>query len=208
VQTIKNYIDNQELGDIYYIDTARLNLGLFQQHANVMWDLAVHDISILLYLLGQMPISVCAQGVPFVFKDIYDVVHLNIVFPNNTRAYVHVSWLDPCKVRRVTVVGSKKMAVFNDIANEEKIKIFDKGVDAPVYTDGGFAEFHCNYRYGDITIPNIRYAEPLRQECQHFIESIVNKTPPCSSGLDGLRVIKILEAADRSMMNGSRYEEV
>lgn len=207
VLALKKYIENGELGDIYYLDTARLNLGLFQRDSNVLWDLAPHDISILLYLIGEKPISVSAQGSPCVFKNIYDVAYINLIFPNKIHAHVHVSWLDPCKVRRVTVVGSKKMVVFNDIENEQKIKIYDKGVDPPIYTEG-FSEFECNYRSGDITIPKILFTEPLRQECQHFIDSINNKTDPASSGKDGLQVVKILEAAQSSIDNGATHEMI
>ena len=248
VHALKSYIDSGELGQIYYIDAARLNLGLFQRDSNVLWDLAPHDISILLYLLGQNPISVSAQGVSCVFDGTYDVAYVNLVFPNNISAYIHVSWLDPCKVRRITVVGSKKMAVLNDIENEQKIKIYDKGVDTPDYTHGGFGEFQCNYRSGDIVIPKIRFVEPLRQECQVFIDrcqirrregaaialslspveaglasGLVNSDclvdPHCrvcsgehggsySCGRDGLRVIKILEAAQHSISNGQVPEVI
>lgn len=207
VAALKQYIESGELGEIYYIDTARLNLGLFQKDSNVLWDLAPHDISILLYLLGQAPESVSARGMPCVFGDITDVAYVNLIFPNKIPAHIHVSWLDPCKVRRVTVVGSKKMMVFNDLENEQKIKIYDKGVDSPEYTNG-FGEFHCNYRSGDIVIPNIRFVEPLRQECQHFLDSIINHTQPWSNGYDGLRVVKILEAAEYSMKNGSKQEVI
>jgi predicted dehydrogenase len=207
VHALKRYIDSGELGQIYYLDAARLNLGLFQRDSNVLWDLAPHDISILLYLLGKRPTYVSAQGSPCVFEGIHDVAYVNLVFPDNITAHIHVSWLDPCKVRRITVVGSKKMAVYNDIENESKIKIYDKGVDAPEYTNG-FGEFHCNYRTGDITIPNIRFTEPLRQECQHFIDSILNHTKPCSDGRDGLEVVKILEAAQHSLMNGQAKEVI
>ena len=207
VHALKSYIDSGELGEIYYLDAARLNLGLFQRDSNVLWDLAPHDISILLYLLGKKPVSVSAQGTSCVFKGVHDVAYLNMIFPNNIPAYVHVSWLDPCKVRRITVVGSKKMAVYNDIEAEHKIKIYDKGVDAPPpYTEGDFSDFQCNYHSGDITIPNIRFTEPLRQECQHFIDSIVNHTTPLSSGRDGLDVVRILETAQYSMMNGQTQE--
>lgn len=205
VVALKKFIDSGELGDIYYIDTARLNLGLFQRNSNVLWDLAPHDISILLYLLGQDPISISAYGTPCVFDNIFDVAYLNLIFPNQIPAHIHVSWLDPCKVRRITVVGSKKMIVFNDMENEQKLKIYDKGVDAPEYTDS-YGEFHCNYRSGDIIIPNIRIAEPLRHECQHFIDSIINKTRPDSDGYDGLRVVKIIEAAENSVRNHSTKE--
>lgn len=207
VQKLKELISTKSLGDIYYLDTARLNLGLYQKDTNVLWDLAVHDISILLNLLGEYPISVSAQGMTSVSENVCDVAYLNIVFPGKVIAHVHVSWLDPAKVRRVTVVGSKKMAVFNDLASEGKIKLYDKGVDAPEYTDS-FGEFQYNYRSGDITIPSFRFVEPLRAECQHFIDSINNKTEPVSSGKSGLAVIKILEAAERSMKNGGMQEKV
>ena len=207
VVSLKKYIQSGELGEIYYIDTARLNLGLFQRDSNVLWDLAPHDISILLYLLDQNPISVSAQGMPCVFEGIYDVAYLNLAFPNKIPAFVHVSWLDPCKVRRVTVVGSKKMIVYNDVENEQKLKIYDKGVEAPPYTNG-FGEFQCNYRSGDILIPNIRIVEPLRQECQHFLDCITNNCQPCSCGEDGLKVVKILEAAQHSIQNGFTQEVI
>ena len=208
VLALKEYVDSGEIGEILYLDTARLNLGLFQSDSNVLWDLAPHDISILLYLLGERPISVSAQGMPCVFDGIYDVAYMNLIFPNRMPAYIHVSWLDPCKVRRVTVVGSKKMIVYNDLENERKLKIYDKGVETPAYTNGGFNEFQCNYRTGDIVIPRIKMVEPLRKECQHFLDCIVNNEQPRSNGEDGLSVIKILEAAQRSMMNGSTHEVI
>ena len=206
VLEMKKYIDSQELGDVYYIDSARLNLGLFQNDSNVLWDLAPHDISTLLFLLERTPVSVSAHGMACVTKGVHDVAYINLVFPDNLMAYIHVSWLDPCKVRRITIVGSQKMAVYNDLGSEGKIKIYDKGVD-PEYTDT-FGEFQYAYRTGDITIPSFRFVEPLREECQHFLDCIVNKTEPRSSGLDGLRVIKILEAAERSMNNGSTREVI
>ena len=206
VLEMKKYIDRKELGDVFYIDTARLNLGLFQRDSNVLWDLAPHDISTLLYLLEQVPDSVSAHGMACVTEGVHDLAYLNLVFPNNLMAFIHVSWLDPSKVRRITVVGSKKMAVYNDLGAEGKIKIYDKGVD-PDYTDT-FGEFQYAYRTGDITIPSFRFVEPLREECQHFLDCIVNKTEPRSSGPDGLRVIKILEAAERSMRNGSTREVI
>ncbi len=205
VQAMKGLVKSRELGDLYYIDTARLNLGLFQRDTNVLWDLAPHDISILLYLLDENPISVSAQGMPCVIPGVYDVAYLSLIFPHNLTAYVHVSWLDPCKVRRVTVVGSKKMAVYNDMETEGKIKIYDKGIDAPDYTDS-FGEFQYNYRSGDINMPNIRFAEPLLQECQHFVDSIINHTEPQSSGRNGLRVVRILEAAQRSLTKSATHE--
>lgn len=232
VIALKKLIDSGELGKIYYLDSARLNLGLFQRDSNVLWDLAPHDISILLYLMGQDPISISARGWSCISEGIYDVAYLNLVFPENVPAFIHVSWLDPCKVRRITVVGSKKMAVLNDMENEQKIRIYDKGVDTPAYTNG-FAEFQWSYRSGDILIPKIPFIEPLRKECEVFIQRCMvrrrgmgaanrsdsggtlqacpidancnvcdnDQSEPFSCGRDGLRVIKILEAAQHSMMN-------
>lgn len=208
VHSLKDYINNGVIGKIFYLDAARLSLGLFQKDANVLWDLAPHDISILLYLLEKRPISVTAQGNSCIFPGIHDVVYVNLKFPENITAHIHVSWLDPCKVRRVTVVGSKKMVVYNDIDSDAKIKIYDKGVDIPPDDVTGYVEFQCNYRTGDITIPKIQFTEPLRQECQHFIDSIINHTEPCSSGRIGWEVIKVLEAAQRSLTNGQAPEVI
>ena len=207
VHALKEYIESGDLGQIYYLDAARLNLGLFQRDLDVLWDLAPHDISILLFLIGEQPVAISAQGLRCVFNGIHDVAYINLMFPNNISAHIHVSWLDPCKVRRITVVGAKKMAVYNDIETESKIKIYDKCVNAPEYTDN-FGEFHCNYRTGDIIIPNIRFIEPLRQECQHFIDCIINHTRPQSCGREGLNVVKILEAAQHSLMNGNAQEVI
>lgn len=205
VFALKKLIDSGEVGKIHYIDTARLNLGLFQRDLNALWDLAPHDLSILIYLLGTNPISIEVYGMDCVFKGIHDVVYMNLVFPNNILAHVHVSWLDPCKVRRVTVVGSKKMVVYNDVESLEKIKIYDKGVDAPEYTDT-YGDFQCSYRYGDVLIPNIKFVEPLRQECQHFLDCIKDHHKPSSSGEEGLKVVRILEAAQASLLNNHHRE--
>ena len=173
----------------------------------MLWDLAPHDISILLFLLNKLPLAVSAQGSSCVFNGILDVAYVNMVFPDNIMAHIHVSWLDPCKVRRVTVVGSKKMAVYNDIESLEKIKIYDKGVETPEYTNN-FGEFQFAYRYGDILIPNIRFVEPLKVECQHFLDCIDQHEKPCSCGEVGLNVVKILEAAQKSLSNSGVMEEI
>lgn len=206
VYALKRLVDGGEMGKIYYVDSARLNLGLFQRDLNVLWDLAPHDLSIITYVLGCNPLSVEVYGMDCVFKGIHDVAYMNLVFPNNILAHIHVSWLDPCKVRRVTVVGSKKMVVYNDIEALEKIKIYDKGVEAPEYTSN-FGEFQCSYRYGDVVIPNIKFVEPLRQECQHFLDCINNHCKPLTSGEEGLKVVRVLEAAQSSLQN-SHHKEV
>lgn len=207
VHALREIIESGELGQIYYIDAVRLSLGLYQADLNVVWDLAPHDISILLYLLGQDPVSVTAEGAASVFAGKHDIAHLHLSFPDNVLAHIHVSWLHPRKVRRITVVGSRKMAVYDDVDPMERIKIYDKGVETPPYTHT-FAEFQCSYRYGDVVIPYIQFVEPLREECQHFLDCITNHTEPRSSGRVGLKVVKILETADRSLHNGALPEMI
>jgi len=204
---LKSLIEKDEIGKVYYVDSAWLNLGLFQRGSHVLWDLGPHNISIYTYLLDAFPISVSAKGVQCAFKGIYDVVYLNLVYPNNVVGHIHLSWLDPCKVRRVTVVGSKKMVVFSDIESAEKIKIYDKGVETQPFSNT-FDEFQFSYRYGDLLIPNIRFSEPLKLECQDFIESVMNGHSPCCTGADGLKVVKILEAAERSLQNNCSEEMI
>ncbi len=207
VRALKQLIQKGELGNVYYIDSVRTNLGLFQRDLNVLWDLAPHDLSVLIYLLGDEPTSVGASGGSYVFGGIHDIAYLHLEFPGGVMAHVHVSWLDPNKVRRITVVGSQKMAVYDDVHPTEKIKIFDKGVDVPSYTDT-YEEFKLSYRSGDVVIPRIDMAEPLRLECEDFINSVANGSEPQCGGESGLRVVKILEAANRSLQNGGGYELV
>ncbi len=197
---LKQLIDRGELGDVYYIDMVRANLGLFQRKLNVLWDLAPHDLSIVLYLLGMMPISVSAHGGACVQRGVHDIVYMHLSFPNNVIVHVQSSWLSPRKIRRTTVVGSQKMVVYDDI-EEERIKIYDKGVNPPPYTET-LEEFHWSYRYGDVITPHISFSEPLRMECQHFLDSIINRTTPQTDGYNGLRVVQLLEAAEKSLQNG------
>lgn len=200
VNKIREIIESGELGDILYIASNRLNLGLFQDDINVIWDLAPHDISIILFLLKKFPISVNAQGKAHYKKDIEDVAWVSLNFNDNLVAFLHHSWLDPCKIRKMTVVGSKKMLIYDDVEPNEKIKIFDKGIQVPPYYDT-YAEFHFTYRYGDIYSPRIEEYEPLAKECQHFIECIQNNQQPISDGYNGLKVISILEATTESLKN-------
>jgi predicted dehydrogenase len=207
VEMLRRLIESGELGQIYYIDTVRVNLGLFQRDLNVLWDLAPHDISILLYLLGETSLSVSAQGTSCVLDGVQDVAYLNLTFANNILAHVRVSWLDPSKTRRITIVGSKKMVIYDDVETIEKIKIYDKGVKPPPYTDN-FGEFQFGYRHGDVVIPHIHFVEPLRQECQHFLDSIKHNRTPRSDGRVGLNVVRVLEAAQRSLKNGGASQDV
>jgi predicted dehydrogenase len=163
--------------------------------------LAPHDLSIILYLLNEYPIAVNGQGKAHFNPDIEDVATITLTYPNGTIAFIHNSWLDPDKIRKITIVGSKKMLVYDDISQNEKIKIFDKGVDAPPYYNS-FAEFHFSYRYGDIYVPRLNEYEPLRRECEHFVDSCLNGKKPKSDGYSGLRVVSILESANKSIRNG------
>ncbi|NJO83380.1 MAG: Gfo/Idh/MocA family oxidoreductase [Blastochloris sp.] len=201
VQVIKQLVQSGELGHIHYIDAVRTNLGLFQPNLNVMWDLAPHDISILLYILGIEPTGVSAMGGASVFSHIHDIVYMHMQFPDGLLAHIHVSWLNPQKVRKITVVGSEKMLVYDDVDPLEKIRIYDKGVTAPPYTSN-FGEFQCSYRYGDVIVPHIQFTEPLRVEVKEFVDAIVQGRLPRSSGEVGRNIVRILEAAESSLQNG------
>ncbi len=201
VRALKAMIDDGEIGDIYYIDAVRASLGLFQTKANVVWDLAPHDISIIRYLTGEEPISVSSRGQACVQEGIEDVAYTTMTFPNNVLAHLRTSWLDPSKTRRITVVGSKKMVIYDDVEPLEKLKVYDKGVKAIRRTDT-FGEFSFAYHYGDVIIPYVRFEEPLRVQIGHFLECIREGKQPQTDGYNGLRVVQIVEAAQRSLQNG------
>ncbi|MEM7333413.1 MAG: Gfo/Idh/MocA family oxidoreductase [Chloroflexota bacterium] len=198
VRQLKSMIDSGELGDIYYIDAVRASLGLFQTKANVLWDLAPHDISILRYLLGNEPYKVSVHSAACVQEGIHDVAYAAFRFPNNVMAHIRMSWLDPSKTRKITVVGSKKMVIYDDVENLEKIRIYDKGVKAIRHTDT-FGEFSFAYHYGDVVIPHLQMQEPLRVQCSHFLECVKEGKTPQTDGYNGLSVVNILEAAQKSL---------
>ena len=200
VQKLKDYIYNGDLGDIYYLHFSRTGLGPIRKDVNAMWDLAPHDISMLLYLLEDMPTEVSAKGQSYLQEGVEDVVFMTLRFPENILASIHVSWLDPYKIRRVTVVGSKRMAVFDDVNKLETLKIFDKGIDRygeKSYADYG--EFQLEIRDGDVHIPKIVMGEPLKNQCKHFIECVRERKEPLTNGEEGLKVVRILEAAQESL---------
>jgi predicted dehydrogenase len=206
VRRIKQIIQNGDIGDILYISSRRLNLGLFQKDINVVWDLAPHDISIILYLIDKDPVAVNCQGKSHVNPGIEDVSSLSLDFGNGEFAMIHNSWLDPNKVREMIIVGSKRMIVYDDTKPLEKIKIYDKRVEMPPHYDT-FAEFHYSYHYGDMYSPYLKQDEPLKVECQHFIDSIQSHSKPESCGEEGLKVVQILEAANKSLeAHGNRVE--
>ena len=202
VEAVREIVQSGELGEIYYINSIRANLGLLQPDINVIWDLAPHDISILRYVLGSDPQRVSARGAVFVNKshNLHEVAYVNMQFQNGVMANLQLSWLDPVKQRAITIVGSKKMLVYDDIA-ADKVVIFDIGVEVPQYSITE-EEFRASYRHGDETVYPLNWAEPLRNECNHFIECIQTGTTPRSDGIDGLRVLRVLETAQRSLLNG------
>lgn len=205
VEVLKEIVASGEIGRVYYAHASRTNLGIFQKDINVLWDLAPHDISILLYVLGLEPLNVSACGEAYVQPGIHDVARLTLNFPGQVQAHIHVSWLDPCKVRRMTIVGDKKMVVYDDVEMLEKIKIYDKGVETPDYTDN-YGEFQLSYRYGNIIIPCIPFHEPLKVECTHFADCILHGRRPRSDGEVGFKIVKILESAEKSLLNSGIRE--
>lgn len=198
VRKIKEIVDNRDIGELRYISARRLNLGLFQKDINVAWDLAPHDISIILYIMQEMPQSVNCRGGAHITSGIEDVTSMSLQFSKERSAIIHSSWHDPRKVREMTIVGSKRMIVYDDIVGAEKIKIYDVRVERPPHYDT-FAAFHYAYHYGDTYCPFIKQDEPLKTECQHFLECIANGQTPLTSGTNGLDVVRILEASSHSL---------
>ena len=204
VEELRRLVQSGELGHIYYVDAIRVNLGLFQPDINVMWDLAPHDLSILEYVLDMSPVRVSAHGGAYVRGSVHDVIYLALEYPNGLLAHVHVSWLNPSKVRRFTVVGDQRMAVYDDVEATEKVRIFNRGVDSPAHISS-FGEFQLSYRYGDVVSPYIRWSEPLAVECRHFAEAIMEGTKPRSDAHHAVRIVRIMEAADESLTSDGRY---
>ena len=198
VRKIKEIVDNRDIGDLRYISARRLNLGLFQKDINVAWDLAPHDVSIILHIMQELPQSVNCRGNAHITGGIEDVTSMSLQFSKERSAIIHSSWHDPRKVREMTIVGSKRMIVYDDIAPQEKIKVFDVRVERPPHYDT-FAEFHYAYHYGDTYCPYIKQDEPLKTECQHFVQCIIEGMVPLTSGRAGLEVVRILEASSASL---------
>jgi len=192
VNELRKLVQSGDLGKIYCIEAERLNLGLFRSDINVIWDLAPHDVSILLYLLGKKPEQIKVQANAHLQSHIHDIAHLDLGFADGMTAHIHVSWLHPCKIRRVTVIGDARMAVYDDTNPAEMVKIYNKGAD--VHADPG-----VSYRYGAITIPHIDWIEPLRLECEDFANAIRMGTQPRAHGGVGLEVVRILAAAQEAL---------
>jgi len=197
VRKIADIIRAGEIGEIRCINARRLNLGLYQNDINVAWDLAPHDISIILHILGQFPTAVNCQGNAHVTPGIEDVTNMSLTFPNHF-ATIQSSWLEPRKIREMTFVGTRRMIVYDDLQTSEKIRVYDARVERPPHYDT-FAEFHYSYHYGDCHIPHIKQEEPLKVECQHFLDCIRSGEPPLTGGRNGLDLVRILEASSESL---------
>jgi predicted dehydrogenase len=197
VNELRKLVQNGDLGKVYSIETERLNLGLFRNDINVIWDLAPHDVSILIYLFGESPVQVKVQAHAHLQSGICDIAHLDLEFANAMTAHLHVSWLHPCKVRRVTVIGDARMVIYDDTNPSEMIKIYNKGADV-------HADPVVSYRYGAITIPHIDWMEPLRLECEDFANAIRNGVQPRAHGGVGLAVVRVLEAAQEALSKQER----
>ncbi|CAA7613652.1 Predicted dehydrogenase and related protein [Candidatus Terasakiella magnetica] len=198
VQKMRDLVQSGELGEVYYYDSVRVNLGLFQHDVNVLWDLAVHDLSIIEYVLGQVPVAVSATGISHVPGAPENIAYMTLFFDSSTIAHVNVNWLAPVKVRQTLVSGSKKMVVFNELEPSEKIKVYDKGI---VLNDDQeqINKLIAGYRTGDMWAPQLAGTEALAAEVSHFADCIENGTTPLTDGVMGFNVVKVLEAASRSL---------
>jgi len=201
VRKIKEIVHRGDIGEIRYICARRLNLGLFQKDINVAWDLAPHDIAIILHIMEKEAVTINCQGSAHITPGVEDVTTMWLNFPGDRSAIIHSSWLDPRKIREMTIVGSKQMIVYDDVSQLEKIRVFDARVERPPHYDT-FAEFHYAYHYGDVHVPYIKQEEPLKTECQHFLDSINQGTTPLTDGKQGLELVRILEASSQSLKRG------
>ncbi len=200
VDYLKETIDKGKIGQPYYMYTQRVNLGVVRQNENAWWSLAPHDISVVCYLLGSEPVSVAVHGQCYLQKDIEDVVFATIKFADGKTANIHCSWLDPHKIRKMTVVGSEKMVTFDDMEATEKIRMYDKGAAIKHDITTSYADI-ISLRFGDIVIPKVAATEPLALECKHFIDCVLDDKPIRSDGIDGLRIVQVLEAGQKSLKN-------
>lgn len=203
---IKDVIERGELGNVYYLSSTRVNLGIHQKDVSVVWDLAPHDFSMFFYWLGEGPIRVSATGKAFVQKGIMDVAFISMEFACGAIAHMQLSWLSPSKLRRTTLVGSSKMLIYDDTKVTDKVRIFDKGVD--LRDPESFGEFQLSYRTGGVFSPTLENREPLHEEVDHFLDCIVNGSTPKSDGVSGRRVVKVIEAVERSLNNDSHVENL
>ncbi|MGE5572161.1 MAG: Gfo/Idh/MocA family protein [Bacteroidota bacterium] len=234
MRVVKDYVKSGELGRIYYLHATRTSLGIVREDVSVLWDKAPHDIATLLYLLEDEPVSVAATGQAYVNDGVEDVAFVTVQFSSGVMANIHLSWLDPCKASRTTIIGEKKMIVFDDAETLEKVKVYNKGVNRRhdfmkrsengthpngvaegaesagdtsngVDTLNGFSGFQYTFTYGDVYIPKLKMSEPLKNECLHFLECIREGRRPLTDGVNGFKVVRVLERAEESLRRGGEY---
>ncbi|HLZ30373.1 MAG TPA: Gfo/Idh/MocA family oxidoreductase [Chloroflexota bacterium] len=205
VRKVKELIDSGVIGPIYYVETTRVNLGLFQKDVSVLWDLGPHDLSILNYWLGEVPIRVSARGRSFLGEALEDVAFVTLEFPSGILAQVQISWLAPSKLRRTSVVGRERMVVYDDLEPVEKVKVYDRGVDRQ---PASFGEYQLTYRSGDILSPRLDTTEPLYLECAHFLECIQTGREPDTSPRSGVEVVRVIQAAESSLREGGAPQTI
>src|SRR5208337_5000086 len=197
VRKIKMLIDSAELGDIYYYDSVRVNLGLFQHDVNVIWDLAPHDLSIIDHVIAEKPTAIVAHGMDHFGRRLVDVAYVTIYFSNNMIAHLNMNWLSPVKIRRTVIGGQKKMLLWDDLRADDKLRIYDKGVD--IINKEGIYDLMVEYRSGDMFAPRIENTEALKEETDYFIKCITDNKKAINDAQAGLRVVKLLEASDTSL---------
>jgi len=207
VRKIREIVASNNLGDVYYYDSVRVNLGLFQPDVNVIWDLAVHDLSIMDYVLPIKPVAVSATGISHIPGKPENVAYMTLFFPNRQIAHLHVNWLAPVKVRRTLIGGSEKMIVYDDLEPSEKVKVYDRGVTLFPQSEAAY-ELLVSYRSGDMHAPRLDATEGLRTEALHFIDCIENNKRPETDGQAGLRIVRIVEAAEKSLRNRGQLEQI
>ena len=205
VRKVKELLDGGLIGPIYYVETTRVNLGLFQKDVSVLWDLGPHDVSILVYWLNEVPLQVSARGRSFVGETLEDVAFLTLEFPSGILAQIQISWLAPSKLRRTSIVGRQRMIVYDDLEPVEKVKVFDRGVDRQ---PASFGEFQLTYRSGDILSPQLDTTEPLYLECAHFLECIQRGRTPDTSARHGVDIVRVIQAAERSLRFGGTPQPI
>jgi predicted dehydrogenase len=206
IRFVKEQIDKGELGKILYIHGQRTNLGPVRHDANALWDLAAHDVSIFNYWLDTVPESATACGSTLLNPDVEDIVNATFSYPGQVKCNILASWLHPSKVRQITIVGDRKMLIWDDMSPSEPVRIFDKSIhpsELPEQVEGTLSEFRFSIQDGQVFIPRIRHCEPLKEECNHFIDCILKNVSPLSDGINGYHVIAALEAATESMRNRS-----
>lgn len=207
VKAIKKFVDSGDLGEIYYFDSVRVNLGLFQHDVNVIWDLAPHDVSIMDHLIGRDPKAISATGVAHLDNNIENIAYISTYYDNNLMGHIHVNWLAPVKVRKTLISGSKKMVIYDDMEPSEKVKIYDKGVDV-IEDPEQIYDMLVQYRTGDMWAPKIEITEALKNIAVEFTSAINENRKPYTDGMDGWKVVRILEAANLSIKNNGKVVEL